>query len=176
MTLPEILSHYALPTSLFTRSLTSKYHLKPHYGVHQLALGLHGRRCPSSTGRPSLRIDGCVSQGHFAHESRSRHRSLQRQQCKAVGLTGRKEGARCCPKSSAACGLCSYLLQADEILRRDPNLNHEYLPIAGLVEFTSAARKLILGTDSPAIKEDRVCLVLLRLIYSSFLRSPESGL
>jgi aspartate aminotransferase, cytoplasmic len=50
-------------------------------------------------------------------------------------------------------------LQADEILRRDPDLNHEYLPIAGLVEFTSAARKLILGTDSPAIKENRVCLV-----------------
>ncbi|KAL2050525.1 hypothetical protein ABVK25_009194 [Lepraria finkii] len=46
--------------------------------------------------------------------------------------------------------------QADEILRKDPNLNHEYLPIAGLADFTSAAQKLILGADSPAIKEKRV--------------------
>lgn len=48
-------------------------------------------------------------------------------------------------------------LQADERLRQDPNLNHEYLPIAGLAEFTNAAQKLILGADSPAIKEKRVC-------------------
>jgi aspartate aminotransferase len=47
-------------------------------------------------------------------------------------------------------------LQADEILRNDPNLNHEYLPIAGLVEFTSAAQKLIFGAESPAIQEKRV--------------------
>lgn len=46
--------------------------------------------------------------------------------------------------------------QADDILRNDPNLNHEYLPIAGLAEFTAAAQKLILGSDSPAIKEGRV--------------------
>ncbi|SLM40748.1 aspartate aminotransferase [Lasallia pustulata] len=46
--------------------------------------------------------------------------------------------------------------KADEILRNDPNLNHEYLPIAGLPDFTSAAQKLILGADSPAIKEKRV--------------------
>ena len=46
--------------------------------------------------------------------------------------------------------------QADEILRKDPNLNHEYLPIAGLADFTSAAQKLILGAESPAIKEKRV--------------------
>ncbi|KIX02283.1 uncharacterized protein Z518_08222 [Rhinocladiella mackenziei CBS 650.93] len=46
--------------------------------------------------------------------------------------------------------------KADEILRNDPNLNHEYLPIAGLTAFTTAAQKLILGPDSPAIKEGRV--------------------
>ncbi|KAI1619036.1 aspartate aminotransferase [Exophiala viscosa] len=46
--------------------------------------------------------------------------------------------------------------KADEVLRNDPNLNHEYLPIAGLSEFTSAAQKLILGPDSPAIKDSRV--------------------
>ncbi|MCJ1453036.1 Aspartate aminotransferase, cytoplasmic [Mycoblastus sanguinarius] len=45
--------------------------------------------------------------------------------------------------------------QADEILRKDPNLNHEYLPIAGLADFTTAAQKLILGANSPAIKEKR---------------------
>lgn len=47
-------------------------------------------------------------------------------------------------------------LQADEILRNDPDLNHEYLPISGLPDFTSAAQKVILGADSPAIKEKRV--------------------
>jgi len=46
--------------------------------------------------------------------------------------------------------------KADEILRNDPDLNHEYLPIAGLAAFTSASQKLILGEDSPAIKEKRV--------------------
>lgn len=46
--------------------------------------------------------------------------------------------------------------KADDILRSDPNLNHEYLPIAGLAEFTSASQKLILGADSPAIAEKRV--------------------
>ncbi|KAL9614635.1 MAG: hypothetical protein Q9167_000923 [Letrouitia subvulpina] len=46
--------------------------------------------------------------------------------------------------------------KADEILRKDPNLNHEYLPIAGLADFTSAAQKLILGPHSPAIKDKRV--------------------
>lgn len=48
--------------------------------------------------------------------------------------------------------------QAEEILCQDPKLNHEYLPIAGLAEFTTAAQKLILGADSPAIKERRVYL------------------
>lgn len=46
--------------------------------------------------------------------------------------------------------------QADEILRNDPTLNHEYLPIAGLAEFTQPSQKLILGANSPAIAEKRV--------------------
>ncbi|KAF2437896.1 aspartate aminotransferase [Karstenula rhodostoma CBS 690.94] len=46
--------------------------------------------------------------------------------------------------------------KADDIIRNDPNLNHEYLPIAGLADFTSASQKLILGGDSPALKEKRV--------------------
>ncbi|KAF8253213.1 PLP-dependent transferase [Wilcoxina mikolae CBS 423.85] len=46
--------------------------------------------------------------------------------------------------------------KADAILRNDPDLNHEYLPIAGLPGFTSAAARLILGADSPALAEKRV--------------------
>jgi aspartate aminotransferase len=47
--------------------------------------------------------------------------------------------------------------KADDILRSDPASNHEYLPIAGLASFTSAAAKLILGADSPALTENRTC-------------------
>jgi len=46
-------------------------------------------------------------------------------------------------------------IKADALLRDDPTLNHEYLPIAGLATFTSAAAKLILGADSPALAEKR---------------------
>lgn len=50
-------------------------------------------------------------------------------------------------------------LQATELLLNDPALDHEYLPITGLPEFTTAAAKLILGVDSPAIAEGRVSSV-----------------
>ncbi|KAF2763171.1 PLP-dependent transferase [Pseudovirgaria hyperparasitica] len=46
--------------------------------------------------------------------------------------------------------------KADKIIADDPDLNHEYLPIAGLQQFTSASQRLSLGADSPAIKEGRV--------------------
>ncbi|KAI4093472.1 MAG: hypothetical protein LQ344_002885 [Seirophora lacunosa] len=46
--------------------------------------------------------------------------------------------------------------KAEAILQKDPNLNHEYLPITGLADFTSAAQKLVLGADSSAIREKRV--------------------
>lgn len=46
--------------------------------------------------------------------------------------------------------------QANEILLKDTSLDHEYLPITGLPEFTSAAAKLMFGLDSVAIKEGRV--------------------
>ncbi|KAF2805759.1 uncharacterized protein BDZ99DRAFT_424162 [Mytilinidion resinicola] len=49
--------------------------------------------------------------------------------------------------------------KADEALRTDPDFNHEYLPIAGLANFTNASQKLVLGADSPAIREKRVCTV-----------------
>ncbi|KAL4975837.1 pyridoxal phosphate-dependent transferase [Aspergillus desertorum] len=47
--------------------------------------------------------------------------------------------------------------KADDLIRNDPNLNHEYLPIKGLADYTAAAQKLIIGADSPAIAENRVC-------------------
>ncbi|OJJ46591.1 hypothetical protein ASPZODRAFT_66640 [Penicilliopsis zonata CBS 506.65] len=47
--------------------------------------------------------------------------------------------------------------KADTAIHNDPAVNHEYLPIAGLGAYTSAAQKLVLGADSPAIREKRVC-------------------
>ncbi|KAA1474906.1 aspartate aminotransferase [Dentipellis sp. KUC8613] len=49
--------------------------------------------------------------------------------------------------------------KAERIILNDPALDHEYLPITGLPEFTSAAARLILGKDSPAIAEGRVVSV-----------------
>lgn len=45
---------------------------------------------------------------------------------------------------------------AENLLQNSSSYNHEYLPIAGLPEFTSAAAKVVLGADSKAIAEDRV--------------------
>lgn len=53
----------------------------------------------------------------------------------------------------------SYIFQATQILLSAPNLDHEYLPILGLAEYTSKASSLILGSDSPAIHGDRVSSV-----------------
>ncbi|KAJ5966229.1 hypothetical protein N7481_012943 [Penicillium waksmanii] len=47
--------------------------------------------------------------------------------------------------------------KADDAIHNDPSLNHEYLSIGGLAEFTSAAQKLIVGSDSAAIRENRIC-------------------
>ncbi|KAJ6630684.1 aspartate amino-transferase [Mycena sp. CBHHK59/15] len=49
--------------------------------------------------------------------------------------------------------------EATRILLSDETLDHEYLPITGLPEFTVAAAKLILGAGSPAIAEGRVASV-----------------
>ncbi|OBZ75847.1 Aspartate aminotransferase, cytoplasmic [Grifola frondosa] len=49
--------------------------------------------------------------------------------------------------------------KATEIVLHDPALDHEYLPITGLPELTSAAAKLVFGKDSPAIAEGRVTSV-----------------
>ena len=34
-------------------------------------------------------------------------------------------------------------------------INHEYLPVLGLESFTAAATQMLLGTDSPALAENR---------------------
>ncbi|KAJ5368450.1 Aspartate aminotransferase cytoplasmic [Penicillium cataractarum] len=47
--------------------------------------------------------------------------------------------------------------KADDAIHNDPSVNHEYLSIGGLADFTSAAQKLIVGADSPAIREKRIC-------------------
>ncbi|KAI9224792.1 aspartate aminotransferase [Blastocladiella britannica] len=46
--------------------------------------------------------------------------------------------------------------KAELLVVNNSQLDHEYLPIEGLASFTSAASKLILGEDSPAIAEGRV--------------------
>ncbi|KAF9453237.1 aspartate aminotransferase [Macrolepiota fuliginosa MF-IS2] len=46
--------------------------------------------------------------------------------------------------------------KATGMLLTDETLDHEYLPILGLPEYTAAAAKLILGFDSPAVQEKRV--------------------
>ncbi|KAH7905435.1 aspartate aminotransferase [Hygrophoropsis aurantiaca] len=49
--------------------------------------------------------------------------------------------------------------KAVHILSSDPDLDHEYLPIRGLPEFTDAAAKLIFGLTSPALVDGRVVSV-----------------
>jgi aspartate aminotransferase len=49
--------------------------------------------------------------------------------------------------------------KATSILLNDETLDHEYLPITGLAEYTTAAAKLILGPECPAIKEGRAVSV-----------------
>ena len=45
--------------------------------------------------------------------------------------------------------------KVERLIVEDHGLNHEYLPILGLPEFRSAASRVALGDDSPAIKESR---------------------
>ena len=45
------------------------------------------------------------------------------------------------------------------MLVNDTALDHEYLPITGLPEYTSAAARLMFGKDSPVVTEERVTSV-----------------
>ena len=64
----------------------------------------------------------------------------------------------------------------------DPMLNHEYLPLDGLKSFTEAAAKLLLGSDSPAFTQNRVCQTALLfarsqvVVYSMLQYTLHSGL
>ncbi|CAO1616984.1 unnamed protein product [Parajaminaea phylloscopi] len=49
--------------------------------------------------------------------------------------------------------------KAQAALIADETVDHEYLNITGLAEFTASSAKLILGRDSPAIAENRVASV-----------------
>lgn len=52
--------------------------------------------------------------------------------------------------------VCKTNWQARESIHNEPSFN-EYLPIKGLADVISATQRLIMGPDSPAIREDRVC-------------------
>ncbi|XP_019852419.1 PREDICTED: probable aspartate aminotransferase, cytoplasmic [Amphimedon queenslandica] len=41
----------------------------------------------------------------------------------------------------------------------DVMLNHEYLPIDGLKSFTESATRLVLGSDGPAVTQNRYCSI-----------------
>lgn len=45
---------------------------------------------------------------------------------------------------------------AENLIQNSSDYNHEYIPISGIKEFTSAAAKVILGADSKAIKENKI--------------------
>ncbi|KAJ3370648.1 Aspartate aminotransferase, cytoplasmic [Allomyces arbusculus] len=49
--------------------------------------------------------------------------------------------------------------KAEQLIVNNHALDHEYLPIEGLASFTSAASRLILGKDSPALNENRAIAV-----------------
>ncbi|XP_058791083.1 aspartate aminotransferase, cytoplasmic [Phymastichus coffea] len=46
--------------------------------------------------------------------------------------------------------------KTESAMSADETLNHEYLPVLGLDSFSQAATSMILGKDSPAIREGRV--------------------
>lgn len=51
------------------------------------------------------------------------------------------------------------VVKKTEAILLERNLDKEYLPIEGYAEFVRAASVLVLGSESPAIKEDRVAAV-----------------
>ena len=46
--------------------------------------------------------------------------------------------------------------KAEKLIANDDSLNHEYLPILGMEEFSDLATRMLLGDDSTPIKEGRV--------------------
>lgn len=74
---------------------------------------------------------------------------------------------------------------ASHKLEAQEDLDHEYLPITGLQQFTTAAQKLVLGDECEAIKEGRVISVqtlsgtganhLAALFFARFYQFPRGG-
>lgn len=72
---------------------------------------------------------------------------------------------------------------ASHKLEAQEDLDHEYLPITGLQQFTAAAQRLVLGEDSKAVKEGRVISVqtlsgtganhLAALFFARFYQFPD---
>lgn len=62
--------------------------------------------------------------------------------------------------------------KVEKLIAYDDKLNHEYLPILGLPEFRSSASKIVLGDDSPAIRENRVCGLVLSGTSCSLIVKP----
>ena len=63
-------------------------------------------------------------------------------------------------------------MQAKAILQEQEDIDHEYLSITGLPDFTKASAQLIFGKDSPAIKDNRCVdlsmlnVLLICVVYS----------
>jgi aspartate aminotransferase len=53
----------------------------------------------------------------------------------------------------------------EQQIANDLTLNHEYLPVLGLPEFTNQAVKLILGADSPAVVNNLVNIFVIVIVY-----------
>lgn len=52
--------------------------------------------------------------------------------------------------------MLSSVRKAEKLIANDDSLNHEYLPPLGLPGFSALATRLLLGDDSPALREGRV--------------------
>lgn len=113
----------------------------------------------------------------------SRCRSVPRQRRQALGPARRQEGAAFLPllvlRSSLGPSKAhplppnTSLTQAAKLLEDNAELDHEYLPIAGLPEFTGPAAKLLLGAESKALAEGRVTTCVAPCSFSTLL-SPLS--
>lgn len=49
--------------------------------------------------------------------------------------------------------------KAEKEIAADDSLNHEYLGQMGHEDFSKLATKMLLGDDSPALKENRVIII-----------------
>ncbi|EPY50868.1 aspartate aminotransferase [Schizosaccharomyces cryophilus OY26] len=49
--------------------------------------------------------------------------------------------------------------KATEIVEKDPNFNHEYMPIAGYGRFTKGAAEILFKPNEQLLKEDRICSI-----------------